>query len=96
MDLVTILECENWLRDMYRQSSVVKNWKREKSFWFCQISQVYHLEIVNTDTFRNDRKWQIDKCNELMKNWTPFYWRNRKIKGVKCSNYVKDRFILES
>ena len=94
MDLVTLIECENGTWSQYRQSSVVKNWKREKSFWFCQISQVYHPEIVNTDEFWNNWKWQLDKCNELMKGGTAFYGRDRKIKWVKCSTYVKDRFIL--
>ena len=96
MDLVTLIECENGTWSQYRQSSVVKNWKREKSFWFCQISQVYHPEIVNTDEFWNNWKWQLDRCKELMNWWTAFYGRDRKIKWVKCSTYVKDRFILES
>lgn len=94
MDLVTLIDCENWQRNMYRQSEVVKNWKREKSFWLCQISQVHHPKIVNNDKFWNDWKWQLDRCNDLMKNWTPFYWRNRIVKGKKCSDYVKNRFIL--
>ena len=94
LDLVKLIECENGTWDMYRQSSVVKNWKREKSFWFCQISQTYHPEIVNTKEFWEDRKWQLNKCKELMVWWTKFYWRDRKIKGVKCSNYVENRFII--
>ena len=94
MDLVTLIDCENWQRNPYRQSEVVKKWKREKSFWFCQISQVYHPEIVNTDEFWNNWKWQMNKCNELMKGGTAFYGRDRKIKGVKCSKYVLDRFVL--
>ena len=95
MDLVTLIECENGTWSQYRQSSVVKNWKREKSFWFCQISQVYHPEIVNTDEFWNNWKWQLDKCNELMKGGTAFYGRDRKIKWVKCSKYVLNRFVVE-
>lgn len=94
MDLVTLIDCENWQRNMYRQSEVVKNWKREKSFWLCQISQVHHPKIVNNDKFWNDWKWQLDRCKELMEWWTPFYWRNRIVKGKKCSDYVKNRFIL--
>jgi len=95
MDLVTLIDCENGTWNMYRQSEVVKKWKREKSFWLCQISQVYHPEIVNTDEFWNSWKWQLDKCNELMNWWTAFYGRDRKIKWVRCSEYVKSRFILE-
>lgn len=92
MDLVTLIECENSIRTNDRQSSVVKNWVRERSFWFCQISQVYHPEIVNTEMFRNDPYRQLDKCNELMKWWTAFYGRDRKVKWMKCSKYVLDRF----
>ena len=94
MDLVTLIECENGTWNMHRQSSVVKNWKREKSFWFCQISQIYHPEIVNTDEFWNNWRRQLEKCNELMKGGTAFYGRDRKIKWVKCSNYVSDRFTI--
>lgn len=92
MDLVTTIECENWTRDSHRQSSVVKKWVRERSFWFCQISQIYHPEIVNDPQFRNDWQWQIRKCNELLKWGTKFYARNRIIKGQKCSSYVLNRF----
>ena len=95
MDLVTLIDCENGTWNMYRQSEVKKKKKREKSFWLCQISQVYHPEIVNTDEFWNSWKWQLDRCKELM-NWgTAFYGRDRKIKWVRCSEYVKSRFILE-
>ena len=95
MDLVLLMECENGTRSPHKQSDVVKNWVREKSFWFCQTSQVYHPEIVNTDEFWNDWRWQINKCNELMKWWTAFYGRQRIIKWQRCSDYVKNRFILE-
>lgn len=96
MDLVTLIECENWTWSPDRQSSVVKNWKRERSFWFCQISQVYHPEIVNTNEFWVDWRWQIDRCNELMKGGTAFYGRDRRIKWVKCPTYVLDRFIISN
>lgn len=95
IDLVALIDCENWQWNMYRQSEVIKNWKREKSFWFCQISQVYHPEIVNNDRFWNDWRRQLEKCNDLMKNWTAFYWRTRIVKGQKCSDYVKNRFIIK-
>ena len=94
MDLVTLIECENWSRNPTKQSEVVKNWQRERSFWFCQTSQIYHPEIVNTDSFWNDWEWQLDRCKELMNWWTAFYGRDRKIKGVKCSKYVLDRFTI--
>lgn len=94
IDLVTTIECENWTRDSHRQSSVVKNWVREKSFGYCQISQIYHPEIVNDPQFWNDWQWQIRKCNELLRWGTKFYARNRIIKWQKCTSYVMNRFTF--
>lgn len=95
MDLVLLIECENWNWDIYKQSEVVKNGIREKSYGLCQINQIYYPEIVNNKLFRDDWKWQLDRCGELMKNGTVFYGRERIIKGQKCSNYVKDRFLIQ-
>ena len=95
-DLVLLMECENSTRNMYRQSEVVKNGRREPSFWFCMIDRDFHKNIVDDSRFRNDRKRQIDKCYELWKGWTKFYWPGRYIAkaGMKCSEYVKDRFTF--
>lgn len=95
MDLVLLMECENGNWNMYQQSTVVKDWKREDSWWLCQVHRPDHEEIVNNPLFRSDYKWQIDRCKELMDWWTPFFWRDRKVKWMKCSDYVKPRFILE-
>lgn len=95
MDLVTTIECENGTWSMYRQSDVIRNWKREESYWFCQVHRPDHKEIVDNPLFRSDYKWQLDRCAELLKWWTIFYWRNtRKIKWVACPKYVESRFIL--
>lgn len=101
MDLVTILECENWLRDMYRQSSVIRNWKREESYWFCQIHRPSQPDIVDNPLFRSDYKWQLDRCKEIrdreLNDWRiRFNAEKRKIKWVLCPKYVESRFILES
>lgn len=95
-DLVLLMECENSTRNMYRQSEVVKNWRREPSFWFCMIDRDFHKNIVDDSRFRNDRKRQIDKCYELWKGGTRFYWGDRWISKakMKCSDYVKDRFTF--
>ena len=90
-DLVVLIECENATWDNFRKAY----WK-EDSRWFCMINRRWHKDIVDTKEFWEDRKWQLNKCNELMKWGTAFYWRDRKIKGMKCWTYVKDRFILES
>ena len=95
-DLVLLMECENSTWNMYRQSEVVKNGRREPSFWFCMIDRDFHKNIVDDSRFRNDRKRQIDKCYELWKGWTRFYGPGRWIAkaGMKCSEYVKDRFTF--
>lgn len=95
-DLVLLMECENSTRNMYRQSEVVKNGRREPSFWFCMIDRDFHKNIVDDSRFRDDRKRQIDKCYELWKGWTKFYgpWRYIAKAGMKCSEYVKDRFTF--
>ena len=90
MDLVTLIECENWSWNPHRKAS----WK-EDSWWFCMINRRWHKDIVDNDLFRSDWEWQINKCKELRAGWTKFYAPDRKIKGVKCSNYVKSRFIFE-
>ena len=100
MDLVTILECENWTWDMYRQSSVVKNWKREESYWFCQIHRPSQPDIVDNPLFRSDYKWQLDRCKEIrdreLNDWRiRFYAQKRKIKWVLCPKYVESRFIIK-
>lgn len=97
MDLVLLMECENSTWNMYRQSEVVKNGRREPSFWFCMIDRDFHKNIVDDSRFRSSRKRQIDKCYELWKGWTKFYWPWRWIAkaGMKCSDYVKDRFIIK-
>jgi len=95
MDLVLLIECENGNWNMYQQSTVVRNWRREDSWWFCQIHRPDHKEIVNNDLFWSDWKRQLDRCKELMDKKTPFFWRDRKVKWMRCSDYVKSRFTLE-
>lgn len=95
IDLVTLIECENWSWIPTKQSEVVKNWIREPSFWLCQISRKYHPEIVNDTRFWNDWEWQINKCEELRKWGTKFYAPQRKINWVECRKYVLDRFVIK-
>lgn len=99
-DLVYTLECENATRNMYRQSDVVSNWKREQSYWFCQIHKPSNPDIVNDPLFRSDWKWQIDRCLEIRNreksDWIQrFYWRTRKYNGMNCVDFVKSRFYFE-
>lgn len=94
LDLVLMMECENSTRNMYRQSEVVKNWRREPSYWLCMIDRDFHPEIIDDPRFRSDRKRQIETCNRLYTWGTKFYWPSRIVKGQRCSEYVKQRFTL--
>ncbi len=93
-DLVAVMECENATRNMHRQSEVVKNGRREPSYWFCMIDRDFHQKIVDDPRFREDWRWQIEQCARLRKWWTKFYAPERWIAKawMKCSEYVKDRF----
>ncbi len=93
-DLVAVMECENATLNMHRQSEVVKNWRREPSYWFCMIDRDFHQKIVDDPRFREDWRWQIEQCARLRKWWTKFYAPERWIAKawMKCSEYVKDRF----
>lgn len=95
MDLVLLIECENGNWNLYQQSTVVKDWKREDSWGLCQVHRPDHKEIVDNPLFRSNYKWQLDRCKELMESWTLFFWRDREINWQKCSNYVKDRFLIQ-
>lgn len=97
MDLVLLMECENSTRNMYRQSEVIKNGRREPSYWFCMIDRDFHKEIVDNPLFWSDWKRQIDQCYNLRKWGTKFYWPGRWIAKAwkKCSEYVKERFIFK-
>lgn len=82
---VALLEWENWLwnidrqsiKPYYRQEKVV-HWIHRPAwwyydYWFCQISDYYHPHITTDDRFYTDWKWQIDKCYELYIWGTRFY-----------------------
>lgn len=94
-ELVWLMECENATRNPFRQSDVVKNGIREDSYWLCMIHRQRHSKIVDDERFWKDWKRQIEQCNKLYQGWTRFYGPERKIKGVRCSEYVKDRFEIE-
>lgn len=93
-DLVKLIECENGMRDPFRQSGVISNWKREPSYWLCQIHKNHHPEVINDANFWNDWKVQIDYCKKGQDEWRPFYWPTRIVKGKKCYIAVEDRFTF--
>jgi len=83
-NLVYLIMCENGWLDLDLQSRVVKNGKREESFWLCQISKHYYQDIVNNKRFFTDWKRQLDQCWNIRKNWWLFYGPTRKIQWKPC------------
>jgi hypothetical protein len=94
MDLVKLIECENGAWNSFRQSTVIRNWVREQSYWLCQIHKKYHPNIINDSRFREDWKVQIEYCKELIDGGTKFYGPDRIIDGEKCYEYSEKRFVL--
>jgi len=73
MDFLMTLKAENWAFDMYKQSNVVKNWKREDSWWLCQLHRAWYRDIVDNPLFWSDWKRQVEQCWDKYKWWTKFY-----------------------
>jgi len=83
MDFLMTLKAENGAFDMYKQSQVKDpNWPngKEDSRWLCQIHRRWYSHIVDNPQFREDYKFQLDRCWELYKWWTKFYWYNNRLK----------------
>lgn len=62
------------------------------AYWLCQLNDKYQKDILNNTDYKTNRARQVEECYTKYLDWTPFYWRNRIIKGKKCYEYVKDRF----
>lgn len=85
LDFVKMIECEN---GNWNIKAIGDSWK---AFWLCQINTRYH-KLPNE--YKTNWRVQVEYCYEKRKNHTVFYWPDRKIKGVKCSTYVSDRFTI--
>ena len=86
VDFVSLIECENGLRN---PKAV---WDGGMSFWLCQLNIRRHGEPLEEE--RNDRTYQLSVCYSKRKAGTKFYWPQRKIRGKKCSEVVKERFYI--
>lgn len=86
-DFVAVLECENW---SYRLDSVGDH---GHAHGLCQMNDRYHKDIPADYT--TNRVRAVEYCYSKWKQWVAFYWPSRIVKGQKCYNYVKNRFILE-
>lgn len=83
-DFVAVLECENW---QYKLDAV---WDWGHAYSLCQVNDRYHKDIPSE--FTTNWVVAVEYCYQKRKGWTVFYWPSRKIKWVRCSEYVKDRF----
>lgn len=81
---IWMIEAENSQWSTYRKSIkwYYKKWKKYYDIWICQFSQYYQKKVVNDKNFL-DWKWQINKCYELYKWWTTFYWLKKWKQTIK-------------
>lgn len=84
-DLVTLMECESGMNPE-------ANWDGGKARWLCQMNTNYHKL---PQEYYTSRQTQVELCAEKRKWGTKFYWPQRIIKWMKCSEYVKDRFLIK-
>lgn len=84
MDFVYVLECEN---GSYRLDATSD---RGHSRGLCMVNNRWHKDIPWNYT----TSWvvAVEYCYQKWSNHTKFYWPNRKIKWMKCKDYVKNRF----
>ena len=56
-------------------------WERKAMYdwWLCGFNEYRHPEVVMSYKFW-DRQRQVDKCVELKKGWTAFYWWSGRYK----------------
>ena len=84
MDFVLMLECEN---GSYKLDATGDRWR---SRWLCMVNDRWHKDIPADYT----TNWvvAVEYCYHKWSNHTKFYWPNRKVKWMKCKDYVRNRF----
>ena len=60
------------------------NWNKNGTFdkGLCQFNSQYRQHILQDKRF-TDWKWQANKCLELYRGWTTFYWYNNRHKFTR-------------
>ena len=86
LDFLATMKAENGWYNMYQQSNVYKNGKREESYWLCQMMRKYHPE-VNTKIFRESWEYQVEIC------WKKYKW-GTKFYGFNVRNKYKNDFTI--
>lgn len=86
MDLVILIECENWQRNPFARGD---GWD---AIWLCQMNTNYYKL---PQAYYDDRWYQIQYCNEKRLAGTPFYWPSRILKSWnRCYAEVSKRFTF--
>lgn len=85
LDFVTMIECESWFNPKAKGDS-------GKSYGLCQMNSRWHKI---PQEYYDSWEYQIDYCYQKWSTHTVFYWPDRRIKWVKCKDYVKKRFTFE-
>lgn len=89
-DFVETLDCENWWWTPDRQSDYINgSWRREQSYWFCQMHLPFKKHIIEDPRFL-DPYWQITKCLEL------YQWYKYQFSAYLVRNKCKTNFIKKS
>ena len=85
LDFVIMIECENgaW--------NPTARWDSGKAVWLCQMNTRWHKL---PQEYYNSWEYQLKYCYKKWSTGTKYYWPDRRIKWVKCKDYVKNRFIL--
>jgi hypothetical protein len=86
-DFLCMLEGENGLWNMFRQSDYVNEYGvREDSWGFCQLNRIWHSDTVDDERFFTDARWQMEQCYEHYTGGTIFY-------GANSCPRTRERFI---
>ena len=85
IDFVLMLECENWSWDPGAK------WDGGRSHGLCQMNTRWHKL---PQEYYDSWEFQLEYCYQKWIGGTKFFGPWRLINGVKCSQYVKNRFII--
>lgn len=86
MDLVILIECEDWNRNP------TAIWDYGDAYWLCQMNRRYHKI---PQEYYDDWWFQIEYCKDKLRWWTKFYWPKRILPNWKiCKEWVLDRFTF--
>jgi len=102
IDFILTLNAEMGSWNWQGQSNVIqKDWKREPSFWMCQIHYKYHKKTIyenlpfnriKESRYLTDWKYQIETCYKMYKWGTKMYGYNVRHKVLKGLIYINNKY----